>query len=96
MIGVTDIIFAVDSIPAIFAITEDPFIVLTSNVFAVLGLRALFFLLAGMAERFHLLAYGLAVVLMFVGGKMLLAECGKFRSWPRSAWWWQRSRCPCC
>jgi tellurite resistance protein TerC len=77
MIGVTDLIFAVDSIPAIFAITEDPFIVLTSNVFAVLGLRALFFLLAGMAERFHLLAYGLAVVLMFVGGKMLLADVWK-------------------
>jgi tellurite resistance protein TerC len=74
MIGVTDLIFAVDSIPAIFAITEDPFIVLTSNVFAVLGLRALFFLLAGMADRFHLLAYGLALVLMFIGGKMLLAE----------------------
>jgi tellurite resistance protein TerC len=73
MIGVTDLIFAVDSIPAIFAITTDPFIVLTSNVFAVLGLRALFFLLAGMADRFHLLAYGLAGVLMFIGGKMLLA-----------------------
>jgi tellurite resistance protein TerC len=74
MIGVTDLIFAVDSIPAIFAITTDPFIVLTSNVFAVLGLRALFFLLAGMADRFHLLAYGLAGVLMFIGGKMLLAD----------------------
>ena len=77
MIGVTDLIFAVDSIPAIFAITEDPFIVLTSNVFAVLGLRALFFLLAGMADRFHLLAYGLAFVLMFIGGKMLLMEVWK-------------------
>ena len=63
MIGVTDVIFAVDSIPAIFAITSDPFIVLTSNVFAVLGLRAMFFLLAGMADRFHLLPYGLALVL---------------------------------
>jgi tellurite resistance protein TerC len=77
MIGVTDLIFAVDSIPAIFAITKDPFIVLTSNVFAVLGLRALFFLLAGMADRFHLLAYGLAFVLMFIGGKMLVAEVWK-------------------
>jgi len=77
MIGVTDLIFAVDSIPAIFAITEDPFIVLTSNVFAVLGLRALFFLLAGMADRFHLLAYGLAFVLIFIGGKMLLMEVWK-------------------
>ena len=67
MIGITDVIFAVDSIPAIFAITTDPFIVLTSNVFAVLGLRAMFFLLAGMAERFHLLPYGLAIVLVFIG-----------------------------
>jgi tellurite resistance protein TerC len=74
MIGITDVIFAVDSIPAIFAITDDPFIVLTSNVFAVLGLRALFFLLAGMADKFHLLAYGLAVVLIFIGGKMLVAD----------------------
>ena len=77
MIGVTDLIFAVDSIPAIFAITEDPFIVLTSNVFAVLGLRALFFLLAGMADRFHLLAYGLAGVLMFIGTKMLIVDFWK-------------------
>jgi tellurite resistance protein TerC len=74
MIGITDVIFAVDSIPAIFAITTDPFIVLTSNVFAVLGLRAMFFLLAGMAERFHLLPYGLAVVLVFIGAKMLLID----------------------
>jgi len=74
MVGVTDIVFAVDSIPAIFAITTDPFIVLSSNVFAVLGLRALYFLLAGMAERFHLLSYGLAAVLVFVGSKMLLAD----------------------
>ena len=77
MIGITDVIFAVDSIPAIFAITIDPFIVLTSNVFAVLGLRAMFFLLAGMAERFHLLPYGLAVVLAFIGGKMLLIDVYK-------------------
>ncbi len=73
LIAVTDVIFAVDSIPAIFAITTDPFIVLTSNVFAVLGLRAMFFLLAGMADRFHLLPYGLALVLAFIGTKMLLA-----------------------
>ena len=77
MIAVTDVIFAVDSIPAIFAITSDPFIVLTSNVFAVLGLRAMFFLLAGMAERFHLLPYGLAVVLAFIGTKMLLIDVYK-------------------
>ena len=74
MIGITDVIFAVDSIPAIFAITDDPFIVLTSNVFAVLGLRAMFFLLQGMANRFHLLPYGLALVLMFIGAKMLLID----------------------
>jgi len=74
MIGVTDVVFAVDSIPAIFAITADPFIVMTSNVFAVLGLRALYFLLADTAARFHLLSYGLAVVLMFVGAKMLVVD----------------------
>ncbi len=74
MIGITDVIFAVDSIPAIFAITLDPFIVLTSNVFAVLGLRALYFLLAGMADKFHLLAYGLAMVLIFIGTKMLIVD----------------------
>lgn len=77
LIGVTDVIFAVDSIPAIFAITSDPFIVLTSNVFAVLGLRAMFFLLAGMANRFHLLPYGLAIVLIFIGVKMLLIDIYK-------------------
>ena len=77
MIAVTDVSFAVDSIPAIFAITSDPFIVLTSNVFAVLGLRAMFFLLQGMADRFHLLPYGLAMVLMFIGAKMLLVDVYK-------------------
>lgn len=70
----SDVIFAMDSIPAIFAITSDPFIVFTSNIFAILGLRALYFLLADMADRFHLLKYGLAVVLMFVGTKMLIVE----------------------
>ena len=77
LVAVTDVIFAVDSIPAIFAITEDPFIVLTSNVFAVLGLRAMFFLLQGMADRFHLLPYGLALVLAVIGAKMLLADVYK-------------------
>ena len=77
LIAVTDVIFAVDSIPAIFAITTDPFVVLTSNVFAVLGLRAMFFLLAGMADRFHLLPYGLAVILGFIGAKMLLIDVFK-------------------
>ena len=77
MIGITDVIFAVDSIPAIFAITADPFVVLTSNVFAVLGLRAMFFLLQGMAERFHLLPHGLALVLAFIGAKMLLVDVAR-------------------
>jgi tellurite resistance protein TerC len=77
LIGVVDVIFAVDSIPAIFAITTDPFIVLTSNVFAILGLRAMYFLLAGMHERFHLLSYGLAVVLVLIGAKMLLIDVYK-------------------
>jgi tellurite resistance protein TerC len=72
-IEATDIVFAVDSIPAIFAITTDPFIVYTSNIFAILGLRALYFALAGMMEKFHLLKVGLALVLVFVGVKMLLA-----------------------
>lgn len=72
LIEVTDVIFAVDSIPAIFAITTDPFIVATSNIFAIMGLRALYFLLADMAERFHLIKYGLAIVLAFIGTKMLL------------------------
>ena len=74
LIGVVDVVFAVDSIPAIFAITRDPFIVLTSNVFAILGLRAMYFLLAGVHERFHLLSYGLAIVLVFIGVKMLLID----------------------
>ena len=74
LVELSDLIFAVDSIPAIFAITTDPFIVLTSNVFAILGLRAMYFLLADMADRFSLLKYGLAVVLMFVGVKMMLID----------------------
>ena len=77
LIGIVDVIFAVDSIPAIFAITTDPFIVLTSNIFAILGLRAMYFLLAGMHERFHLLPYGLAIVLGFIGIKMLLIDLYK-------------------
>jgi len=72
LIEVTDLVFAVDSIPAIFAITTDPFIVFTSNIFAIMGLRALYFLLADVADRFHLLKYGLALVLTFIGTKMLI------------------------
>ena len=77
LIAITDIIFAVDSIPAIFAITDDAFIVLTSNVFAILGLRAMYFLLANVASKFHLLNYGLAVILMFIGTKMCLVDVYK-------------------
>jgi tellurite resistance protein TerC len=77
LVAVTDVIFAVDSIPAIFAVTTDPFVVLTSYVFAVLGLRAMFFLLEGAAERFHLLSYGRASVLLFIGAKMLVAGVWK-------------------
>ena len=77
LVEITDLIFAVDSIPAIFAITTDPFIVLTSNIFAILGLRAMYFLLADMADRFSLLKYGLAIVLMFIGVKMLLIDLFK-------------------
>lgn len=70
----TDLVFAVDSIPAIFAVTNDPFIVFTSNIFAILGLRSLFFMLAGLLDRFAYLKVGLAFVLMFVGAKMLIME----------------------
>jgi tellurite resistance protein TerC len=71
VIEFTDLIFAVDSIPAIFAVTDDPFIVYSSNVFAILGLRALYFALAGIVHRFHYLKYGLALVLVVIGGKMI-------------------------
>ncbi|MDP9190627.1 MAG: TerC family protein [Acidobacteriota bacterium] len=73
-IEATDVVFAVDSIPAIFAITTDPFIVYTSNIFAILGLRAMYFLLAGVIDKFHYLKYGLAMVLLFVGVKMVIAD----------------------
>ena len=71
LVEVTDLIFAVDSIPAIFGVTQDPFLVFTSNIFAILGLRSLYFLLAAVVDRFYLLKYGLAVILTFVGVKML-------------------------
>jgi tellurite resistance protein TerC len=74
LVEFTDLIFAVDSIPAIFAVTKDPFIVYTSNVFAILGLRSLYFALAGVMDKFHYLKIGLGVVLSFVGVKMLLAH----------------------
>ncbi|KEY59904.1 TerC family protein [Serratia sp. DD3] len=74
LVELSDVIFAVDSIPAIFAVTTDPFIVLTSNLFAIMGLRAMYFLLANVAERFSLLKYGLAAILMFIGIKMLIVD----------------------
>jgi len=77
MVEVTDVVFAVDSIPAIFAVTRDPFIVFTSNIFAILGLRSLYFLLAGLVDMFRYLKIGLAAVLMFVGGKMLAIDVYK-------------------
>ncbi len=74
MVEIIDVVFAVDSIPAIFAITSDPFIVFTLNIFAILGLRSLFFLLAGFVDRFRYLKVGLASVLAFVGAKMTLVD----------------------
>ena len=74
LVELSDVIFAVDSIPAIFAVTTDPFIVLTSNLFAILGLRAMYFLLEGVAERFSMLKYGLSVILVFIGIKMLIVD----------------------
>ncbi|HKZ01411.1 MAG TPA: TerC family protein [Pyrinomonadaceae bacterium] len=76
IVEVTDLVFAVDSIPAIFAVTTDTFIVYTSNVFAILGLRSMYFLLAGVVERFHYLKMGLAIVLTFIGAKMLVVAAG--------------------
>lgn len=72
LVEVTDLIFAIDSIPAIFGVTRDPFLVFTSNIFAILGLRSLYFLLAAVVDRFYLLKYGIALILMFVGTKMLV------------------------
>jgi tellurite resistance protein TerC len=74
LVETTDVVFALDSIPAVFGVTRNPFLVYTSNVFAILGLRSLYFVLAGVMGKFHLLKYGLSVVLAFVGAKMLLSE----------------------
>src|SRR5262249_42165384 len=74
VVGFTDVVFATDSIPAIFGVTQDPFIIYSSNIFAVLGLRALFFVLARMMTQFHLLKFGLALILSFIGMKMLIAD----------------------
>jgi tellurite resistance protein TerC len=77
LVELSDLVFAVDSVPAIFAVTTDPFIVLSSNVFAILGLRSLFFLLAGIVHKFHLLKLGLSLILVFVGAKMMLLDVFK-------------------
>jgi tellurite resistance protein TerC len=74
LIEIADVIFAIDSVPAIFAITTDPFIVYTSNIFAILGLRALYFALAAIVHRFHYLKYALAIVLIFIGSKIFVAD----------------------
>jgi tellurite resistance protein TerC len=81
MVETTDLVFAVDSIPAIFAVTTNPFVVFTSNVFAILGLRTLYFVLAGAIGYFRYLKYGLSLVLVFIGIKMLLAPHGHARYW---------------
>jgi tellurite resistance protein TerC len=74
LVETTDVLFAADSIPAVLAVTREPFIVYTSNVFAILGLRSLYFALAGMIEAFHFLHYGLSVILIFIGLKMLASS----------------------
>jgi tellurite resistance protein TerC len=81
VVETTDLVFALDSIPAVFAVTRDPFLVYTSNIFAMLGLRALYFLLAGAVERFRHLRFGLAAILVFVGGKMLLSDVVAIPVW---------------
>ncbi len=81
LVEASDVIFAVDSIPAIFAVTSDPFIVLTANLMAILGLRAMFFLLAGAASKMHYLPYGLGIILVFIGGKMLLLDVFHMPIW---------------
>lgn len=81
MVELSDVIFAVDSIPAIFAVTTDPFIVLSANLMAILGLRAMFFLLAGAAEKMHYLPYGLGVILLFIGTKMMLLDVFHMPIW---------------
>jgi tellurite resistance protein TerC len=82
LIEVADVIFAVDSVPAIFAITTDVFIVYTSNIFAILGLRALYFALAAMVHRFHYLKYALALLLIFIGAKIFLADLMGLEKFP--------------
>jgi tellurite resistance protein TerC len=87
MVEFVDLVFAVDSVPAIFAITTDPFIVYTSNIFAILGLRALYFALAAMVHRFHYLKYALAVLLVFIGAKIFAADAFGFAGGKFPAEW---------
>jgi tellurite resistance protein TerC len=84
MIEIADLVFAVDSVPAVFAITTDPFIVYTSNIFAILGLRALYFALAAVLHRFHYLKYALAVLLVFIGSKIFVADLMDWQKFPAS------------
>jgi len=81
LVEFSDVIFAVDSIPAIFAITTDPFIVLSANLMAILGLRAMFFLLSGAAAKMHYLPYGLGIILLFIGFKMLMLDVFHMPVW---------------
>ncbi len=85
MVELADVIFAVDSVPAVFAITADPFIVYTSNIFAILGLRALYFALAAIIHRFHYLKYALSVLLIFIGSKIFIADLMGWEKFP-AAW----------
>lgn len=84
MIEVADLIFAVDSVPAVFTITTDPFIVYTSNIFAILGLRALFFALSAILHRFAYLKYALSILLIFIGSKMFIADLMGWEKFPPS------------
>ena len=92
----TDVVFAVDSVPAIFGITKEPFIVFTSNIFAIMGLRALYFLLAGVMDMFRYLSYGLSAILIFIGVKMIAHHWIDIPHWCRwrllSGCWESRSR----
>jgi tellurite resistance protein TerC len=82
MIEFVDVIFAIDSVPAIFAITTDPYIVYTSNIFAILGLRALYFALSAMIDRFHHLKYALSALLIFIGSKIFIADLAGLDKFP--------------
>ena len=88
LIEIADLVFAVDSVPAVFAITTDPYIVYTSNIFAILGLRALYFALAAVLHRFHYLKYALAILLVFIGSKIFVAD---LMGWEKFPAMWSRA-----